>query len=389
VVKLKTIILRSLKLTLMFVPIVLVSVLSLKLLLYERGVERDLKLLSQREFKRIRQKHISASQAVDERLRSVSNLECFECHSVITLGESAYRITFSHMKHIRRGTHCSYCHRDIKPSQRRRPYPKHGPVPMRVCLECHDDKSAPKSCSLCHARPQTVMPGTHGLNWLERHPKETKEEIQCLQCHTKTLCDMCHKPRRPQDHTPTFIARHGEIARAREMQCLRCHDRSTCDSCHGIKEPQSHRQPDFMLRHGKLSLSGRNCLLCHSTAFCDSCHGLRMPHPRGYAQKHKEAKDKAIVCMRCHTQSWCDACHGMPMPHPKDYRRAHTKVKPEEQKLCVRCHGEKPCESCHGVPLPHPEGFALKHSDVASLKPDSVCFKCHKFEETCAVCHKR
>ncbi|MCS7253127.1 MAG: hypothetical protein RMK18_06475 [Armatimonadota bacterium] len=387
--KLRRAIIMSFKLALMFSPIVIVSLLSALLMIHMHYVKRDVKRLYEAEARYTNAKRISASHSLSERLRHIANLECFECHSVITLGESAYRITFSHMKHIERGDHCSDCHRDIKQREPGKPYPKHGAVPMDVCLECHDDKRAPKKCSLCHARPQTALPNTHGQDWLERHPKETKDRQQCLDCHSEAFCDLCHKPRKPSSHVKGFAAKHGEHARKKETQCLQCHERSFCDSCHIVRKPSSHIKPDFMKRHGKLFLAGQNCLMCHSSSFCDSCHGIRMPHPKGYERKHNEAKINASLCMRCHAQSWCDACHGLPMPHPKDYRRAHAKVKKEEQKICERCHGKNACDACHGVPLPHPEGFALKHKDVASFDPKSVCFKCHKREETCAVCHGR
>lgn len=379
--------LTAIKIALMFAPIVLVSLLSAALMLHIYQVERDVKQRSFESLKQINIKRMAARQSVDERLRSISNLECFECHNVVSLSESAQRITFSHLKHLKRDAHCSDCHRDIKPSEPNKPYPKHGPVPMDVCLECHDGKLAPKNCALCHTRPQTALPNTHGGDWLERHPKETKDRQQCLECHGKAFCDLCHKPRKPSSHVADFSIAHSETARGKEDQCLQCHERSFCSSCHLVRKPKSHTERDFMKRHGKLFLSGQNCMMCHSSSFCDACHGMKMPHPKNYGRKHKEAKANASICMRCHTQLWCDACHGLAMPHPKDYRKAHSKVKGEEQKLCERCHGVDACDKCHGVKLPHPEGFALKHKDVASFDPKSVCFKCHKREETCAICH--
>lgn len=378
-----------LKLALMFAPIVLVSALSALLILHMHQVESAVRRHSEKSMLQLRTEQLASSQPVNERLRLVNGLECFECHNVITLGESAYRIAFSHMKHIERGAHCSDCHRDIKWRKAGQQYPKHGAVPMDVCLECHDGKSAPKKCSLCHLRPETALPKTHSQGWLKRHPTETEDRQRCLECHSDTFCDLCHKPRKPSSHVKGFATKHGALASSKEAQCLQCHERSFCDACHIVRKPPSHAKADFIERHGKLYLSGQNCLMCHSSSFCDACHGIKMPHPKGYERKHKEAKLNPSLCMRCHTQSWCDACHGLPMPHPKDYRKAHAKVKKEEQKLCERYHGKNACDACHGVPLPHPEGFALKHKDVASFEPSSACLKCHKREETCAVCHGR
>ncbi|HID08273.1 MAG TPA: hypothetical protein EYP10_14125 [Armatimonadetes bacterium] len=353
-----------------------------------------------------------------EQLRAIEGLYCFECHNLLSMGELTYRISFSHVRHIDRGYHCTDCHKDIGKR-------KHGAVPMDACMECHDGEHAPNRCTLCHARPASILPGTHKADWVDRHGQVTTDERECLNCHRKETCIACHQPRRPKDHTEQFARQHGYYARRSQRRCMQCHTRTSCDSCHRIKTPLSHKRPKFMKLHGKIAREGKECTQCHSEQFCDACHMVKLPHPKNYGAKHPDALKRGAVCIRCHSQNWCDACHGLAMPHPKDfkakhgeewkrkpnacakchaqsecndchglkmphpedYRKAHAKVTKERAKVCARCHGDDACKKCHGLELPHPEDFALQHKGIASFKPDSVCFKCHKREETCAQCH--
>lgn len=191
---------------------------------------------------------------------------CLSCHAAklaTTVTSTSSGIRMSHSQVLAAGLRCSECHQAVG----------HGTVPvagrMNVCVRCHNDRTAPARCSLCHtgdtgqaaAREQTFPTVVLG-------PVE-----DCGGCHAQTTCDNCHGIRMP--HTTAFKqgghARQGAFG-GRTL-CLRCHVLTDCGKCHdtsGANAAAGHpywgHPADWKTDHKALP----------TTSSC-SCHQARMP----------------------------------------------------------------------------------------------------------------
>jgi len=336
-----------------------------------------------------------------KQLAAIQGLYCFNCHNLLSMGESTDGTIFSHLKHLDRGFHCEDCHRDLGKK-------KHGPVPMKTCLECHDGKQAPNRCTLCHSDPALVLPGTHGAGWLEHHEKAGADASKCTGCHKQAMCIACHRPKRPESHSAGFVGGHGHLApsivnplkpgvvaspmpshaRQRAGRCTSCHVLTFCESCHKGAIPSSHRSQTFMKQHGGLAAQReRACFTCHSTQFCRNCHRVAMPHPKNYLPRiHKEEAQKDTrSCGTCHEKSWCTACHKLEVPHPQSWMREHGAVLKVRGDVCSHCHKKDYCEDCHKLEMRHPAGYREAHLEAARQNPQ-LCAKCHH-ADACTQCH--
>jgi len=156
----------------------------------------------------------SARRAVNrmsrpEEVAALQGLYCFDCHNLLSVGEAADLIRFSHLTHLDRGYHCGHCHRDAGQED-------HGAVPMETCLECHDGDTAPERCTLCHTDPSHALPNTHGAGWLTRHGEAGRQEKDCVTCHRRESCETCHTSRRPANHTDNWVHTHARFARQQQ-----------------------------------------------------------------------------------------------------------------------------------------------------------------------------
>ncbi|NPA49937.1 MAG: hypothetical protein GXO20_08140 [Thermodesulfobacteria bacterium] len=213
--------------------------------------------------------------------------ECLLCHTPQSakedysieqkaLPKSYADVTFSHEFH--EGIECNSCHKGIENSTDL----KSITVPkMPVCLECHNDEEAPKSCDTCHKEiRKDVPPASHKGDWAQWHGKEADfDKAVCLYCHQKNMCSNCHQTQKPRDHL-TFVWKtedHGVEATHDRRKCAECHTAGYCSDCHRQKPP-SHKRGDWMAfdRHnGHAEAARRNfrsCKVCHETAECAKCH---------------------------------------------------------------------------------------------------------------------
>ena len=114
-----------------------------------------------------------------------------------------------------------------------------------------------------------------------------------------------------------------------------------------------------------------------------------MNHTQGWVHDHGQAK--AADCRQCHSvDTFCVTCHegARPTSHETDWMDRHSKSAKDDAQACVTCHRTDFCQSCHGgVDLPHSADWALTHKAQASFAPDSACYRCHQYQETCSLCH--
>lgn len=277
----------------------------------------------------------------------------------------------------------------------------HGPESLAdpaSCLRCHTQSW----CSDCHAisRP-------HPQEWLARHPAEaSRKSSNCQTCHTQQFCDACHKGKRgvPSSHDSDWLTRHQDavgrdlrrppprgVGRAEAESCRVCHKADFCQGCHAKKAPVSHGR-HWLSQHGMASKAQpAACMLCHMEKSCNECHGMTMPHPKLWlASHHKAAAEDSSLCERCHQRGSCETCHRGALPdshRPRDWVGRHGGEAKGEGAQCSLCHREEFCFACHGMAMPHPGDWALTHKNQAGFGPDSVCYRCHKYQDRCAQCH--
>lgn len=63
---------------------------------------------------------------------------------VHTLPEFVY---FSHKRHVKAGLACQNCHGDVQRVER---VSQQAPLTMGWCLDCHEQRGAPRECVVCH-----------------------------------------------------------------------------------------------------------------------------------------------------------------------------------------------------------------------------------------------
>ena len=324
---------------------------------------------------------------------------------MLLVGCEESEILYSHSKHIDRGLKdCNVCHsykEDMEPK-----WPK-----MQICLTCHMknyDTSNPKSCLLCHTKPEPEIKTRH------RHiPKKYRElkfthkvhlenKVKCNQCHKgietsdaitlklipsmlgtcipchkergkeQVACNVCHKHikknRMPLYHEDRWvkhddvlwIQKHGNEFYYNQDYCKRCHeDLDQCVNCHQDQKPKSHNNAWRRKTHGfAASWERKKCGVCHQEDFCIRCHTNTTPlsHTASWGGVNTGNRH----CVNCHfplSMVECTVCHPTPT-HPSAIDSPHP---PFRGLHCSECHPGRP-----GNP-PH-------------LKPTGI---------DCTVCHKR
>ena len=190
----------------------------------------------------------------------VTAAACRRCHSSALAGvtENTTRgLKISHAEPMAAAATCTDCH-----TLRGGVVSAHN-VGMKLCLRCHNDKTASSKCKTCHDEKASVAARARTTAF----QAEQIEEVRCGGCHVqKRDCDPCHGLRMP--HTTAFMA--GAHARAAVVDfwyndgklCSRCHTatRRPCQQCHSSLIGKAH---------------GRS-MINHSTATatsCNTCHG--------------------------------------------------------------------------------------------------------------------
>jgi hypothetical protein len=316
----------------------------------------------------------------------------------------------------REGVTCTTCHYNV--AHDRRDDPTNRPT-MESCFTCHDpDKH---DCGTCHLPGSLPRPangrqidantcGTCHLDWEGRvysqdgpltfqHGPHVAGGLACGQCHAidrehgqlaldETSCsEKCHGVR-PISHGEDWLERHGPEFDSEARDCASCHSTDSCRRCHGLEMPHPE---GWLTQHPKsASQSQQTCTRCHERSFCQACHSTQKPanHTARWLQQHGQASLDS--CARCHAKSVCIECHSSnkPASHAGDWVKGHAERGKSQSELCNMCHGSSFCQSCHGgVDMPHPEGWALSHESQASFERGASCFRCHRYAETCAMCH--
>ncbi|MBN1760357.1 MAG: cytochrome c3 family protein [Chitinispirillaceae bacterium] len=143
---------------------------------------------------------------------------------------------FSHTTHIQHTEECNTCHTDIyKPLKKIQKVP-----PMKLCMDCHDNRKANSSCTVCHEHPGKLKPRSHTARWVYRNGHGTDARYnrrECLECHTDRECNQCHRGQSSFSvHRPGYEFSHGMDARTRTSNCAYCHDtENSCVQCHTRK----------------------------------------------------------------------------------------------------------------------------------------------------------
>ncbi|MFQ5647215.1 MAG: cytochrome c3 family protein [bacterium] len=111
-------------------------------------------------------------------------------------------IQIPHAFHLDKGFNCLDCHQEIV----------HGPIEwkdkkgvllprMMICWRCHNDKKAPRDCTLCHQQQLLMNLGIKGVN-VEDSPNYMYPQ--------NAVCSDCHQPAK-------FFKVNGKV-------CAECHD---------------------------------------------------------------------------------------------------------------------------------------------------------------------
>ncbi len=106
-----------------------------------------------------------------------------------------------HAFHLDRGVNCTDCHAEVV----------HGPQElmdsegsiyprMKVCFRCHNDKRAPRECTLCHTVQLNMNLGTGGIDIEDTPNYMYPDEATCTDCHLEendykmkpAVCIDCH-----------------------------------------------------------------------------------------------------------------------------------------------------------------------------------------------------
>jgi hypothetical protein len=169
---------------------------------------------------------------------AMTGKNCALCHSNPTEAKSSgfphRHRSFSHPAHLKQNMKCETCHPGVGKTEK--VTAKNMPS-MDACMTCHNDKTAPSRCGLCHDDLDKIKPSSHThLNFAGRvHGRDAKfGRSECNTCHAQSFCDRCHQGRDKRAiHRPDFRFTHGREAGKGDMNCAYCHEsKRFCVACH-------------------------------------------------------------------------------------------------------------------------------------------------------------
>jgi hypothetical protein len=244
-------------------------------------------------------------------------------------------VVFSHRGHLEREMACGDCHRDVADADR--PSPRHMPD-MPLCARCHDGRSAPDECTLCHSDTAGLARRAHPEGWMRAHKyRAAQDDAGCRPCHRTTdACLECHEGDNlvQTSHPLNYRFFHAQEAKGKEKECAVCHANPTfCNTCHDREEimPLNHSGASWPDRgHGIEAVRDlESCAACHDEAdpTCLRCHtdfdDVRGTDPNihgpGFSSERGKGPwhdDRSAVCYRCHNAGsillgtgFCEYCH--------------------------------------------------------------------------------
>ncbi|RMH38893.1 MAG: cytochrome C [Deltaproteobacteria bacterium] len=297
---------------------------------------------------------------------------CAACHPGFAAGGAVARVVvpapnlkFNHRAHVGRKISCQTCHGDLLADgvdlATRDQLPR-----MRLCLQCHDGRTATDACTTCHLaegdgriqtafaegllQPSGVLRGdAHDLSFRTRHAAVAKQDAAyCDNCHHKAFCIDCHQgTAKPMDfHGNDYVSIHAIDARRNNPDCSACHRLQTfCVGCHGRTGVGWSYDP--VEGGGRKGSEFAGAFLTGD--------GSRRFHPDGWAtfgargpNHHAvQAQRNIRQCASCHREPFCTTCHsaepGNPYrvnPHPAGWatsRRCRA-LAARAGRMCLRCH---------------------------------------------------
>lgn len=173
--------------------------------------------------------------------------------------------------------------------------------PMKVCLDCHQERqldSKLTDCSACHVGPHDLTVECNVCHQSTEAWKDVEMDVHPLELvdkHVEARCFDCHQ-------APNFAGL--------QYTCSNCHQRphdfgnDDCTECHSPAADWTATsvgdEHSFPTNHDG---TNGNCTLCHpsgdtSEFSCETCHG------QSSMQVHeaKGMKDIASKCVPCHPQ---------------------------------------------------------------------------------------
>lgn len=291
-------------------------------------------------------------------------------------------IKFDHRAHVSKGVACTTCHGDLQAEGVQLATREHLPK-MRLCLQCHDGRTAPQQCSTCHLSSggviQTSFPegqltpsgalrgARHDLNFRTSHRSAAENDPSyCASCHKKDFCVECHNGvTKPMDfHPGDYVTLHTIDARRNTPDCSSCHRAQTfCVGCH----TRSGVTPDSRTSDFLGPSSGDNTRRFHPPGWVE--FGTNGPREgmgsRGVTHHSFQAQRNIQQCVSCHREDFCKTCHSSQRglhitdqavfninPHPNGWRNS-AKCKALAAKagrMCLRCHTEVSEVRCDYMP---------------------------------------
>jgi len=244
-------------------------------------------------------------------------------------------IVFSHQSHAARTVACGTCHKGVAAADRITA----GQMPdMALCAGCHDGRSAPDDCALCHSDPAGLGRRAHPDGWLRAHKyRAAQDDRECQRCHRTT--DACLECREGDNllqtsHPRNYRFIHAQDAKGKERECAVCHENPAfCNDCHDREEimPLNHSGASWpQAGHGAEAVRDlESCAACHDETdpTCLRCHtdfdDIRGTDPNihapGFASERGKGPwhdDLSEVCYRCHSArsillgtGFCEYCH--------------------------------------------------------------------------------
>jgi hypothetical protein len=329
----------------------------------------------------------------------------------------------------------------------------HLAAPDTACATCHLPLAQAKRLTVRDVAAFAAPPDHALTGWGGRgenaHGAAARRGMpgaaRCAVCHARDFCMQCHVDapdqvaiqalapdpralaivahlRAPAWHAdPSFLSRHGGMARRAAQQCSTCHTRESCIACHAgqpevavkllaagggrgtgaviVRRPPPSHGEGFVERHAAVARAGvTTCNGCHVRADCLECHrpdAARAAgyHPAGFLARHPAAAyTRATSCSDCHNAgSFCTSCHeraglsahgglrGGYHDANQFFLVGHGGAARQSLETCVSCHVERDCLTCHSALGgrhfdPHGPGF-----DAARLikKNPQMCTACH------------
>jgi hypothetical protein len=169
---------------------------------------------------------------------ATADSSCAKCHTNPAAAKKAasrtLNATFKHAPHVKQRDKCATCHAGVENVDAARSLPLPG---MNACMTCHNNRTAPKTCAVCHPDLSLVRPASHTPQWLTRygHGAEARSpQADCESCHATSECTACHRGNSlVAIHSPGYEFEHGADVKRNDLDCTVCHEtRNFCSRCH-------------------------------------------------------------------------------------------------------------------------------------------------------------